>query len=298
MAKFYTLSPESVPENQVLFPTIRPYFISQGHCFVDLIEEADVVLFDLHSRIGGYSEKDIEFICLGGVPVATFDEWDRGNMSADIWPFPLTRQQEEVSEALIKHKVRTVHFCRLLDKTKEPYNNIFPYEKPILYEEPFLTPDDLFNRPLDICFISNSSPSREKIAQALIEDGRLKCHISLGAEKIPFDDFVKEHKKAKLFLSSGAGGYSNERPQHLFSIAAILQERTDQLLLHPYTHLYNCLMIDSPPTKEDIDTIVEVVNDKERLYGIYKAGYEFMKQNYSAEAVASDILQKILKHLQ
>ncbi len=278
MAKFYTLSPVTVPENPVLFPMLRPTFSERGHSFVLNIRDADICLFDLHSRISDYEQRDIDYLCCGKVKCVTICEWDRGNLSNDQWPNPLTAQQKNVFKHIFVGAIKAVHFCRLLDKTKFIYSNLYPYEKPVLYEEPFLTSDELFGRPLDICFIANTSPSRQKIAQALIEDGRLKCHISLGAEKIPFQDFVNEHKKAKLFLSSGAGGYSNERPQHLFSIAALLQERTDQLLLHPYIHLENCLMIDSPPTKKDIDTIVEVVNDKEKLYGIYKAGYEFIKQ--------------------
>lgn len=298
MIKFFIISPKGVPVNPHLFPMFKPTFEAQGHTFTADITAATCVLFDLHSRISDYDQDEIDYVLSSGVPVASFDEWDRGSLSNDVWPWPLTDQQEKIFEAIDSGKNKAVHLCRLLDKTKTYPPNLHPYEKPILYyEEPLLTPDELFDRRYDVCFIANTSPQREAVAAALRSDKRLKCIISLGRPKIPFNDWVNEHKKAKLFVSVSAGGYSNERIQNLFSISVLLQERTDQLLLYPFSHSMNCLKVNQPPTQLDLQTIYEVVNDKKRLHEIYTNGYNFVRQFYSAGYIANDILQKILNHI-
>jgi hypothetical protein len=294
--KFYLLSPESVPMNPVLFPMMVDTFISKGHSFVDRIEDCDCVMMDLHTRIANYNADDINKLCWGDNGLATFCEWDRGNLSTDEWPHPLTHQQAEIFLHGKHGRFKTVHFCRLLDKTKTYPENLYPYEKPYLYEEPLLSPDELFNREYDVVYIANHSASREAIAKAIFDYGKIKIKFSLGEQKIPFEDFVKEHKRGKLFISSGAGGYTDERKQFLFSIAGIIQERTDQLLLHELP-LTGCIYIGSPPTIENLDLIYNIVNDKECLYKIYENGYNFMKTYYSKEYIANDILNKIKKHL-
>jgi len=291
--KIFLLSPESVPMNQVLFPTFEKTFKEKGHEFVSRIEDCDVVFFDLHSRVAEYNEDDIEWLSHCVIPVVTFDEWDRGNMSNEVWPFPLTEQQRLVDVFI--GTVQGVHFCRLMDKKQSYLKNVFPYEKPILFEEPLLTTDELFNREYDICYIANQSPSRDAIAKALLEDGRLKCDILIGGKKLEFSDFLNRHKNAKLFISSGAGGFTDERVQCLFSVAGIIRERSNQLLLHDFIHQENCLRIDNPPTKQDLDNIFDVVNDKERLYEIYKNGYDFVKKYYSKEYMATYILETLKK---
>lgn len=294
--KFFCLSPESVPMNQVLFPTFVQTFWAAGHEFTVNIKEADIVLFDLHTRIAPYKQSDIDWLSANFIPVATFDEWDRGSMSNDEWPNPLTLQQEQIFGYLDGGR-KMVHFCRLLDKTKTYPENLYPYEKPYSYIEPPLSPDELFDRPFDIAYIANDAPNRRRIAEALAADRRLKCDILLGAKKLEFPEFLARHKRAKFFISSAAGGYTDERVQCLFSVAAIIRQRTDQLLLHDFGHGENCLRIDSPPTKQDLDTIVEAANNKELLYYIYTKGINFVKTYYSAEYIAKDILGKIEKHL-
>lgn len=283
--------------NQVLFPNMVDTFVGKGHEFVDRIDDCECILMDLHSRVDDYVQRDIYWAIQSGLPIVTFDEWDRGNMSKDEWPDPLTKQQQEVLHHIRDANCKTVHFCRLLDKTKPHRFKIYPYEKPISYCEPMLTPDELFNREYDVVFIANQSPSRDRIAEALKNDGRLNCFISIGDEKRPFEEFLRIHKLGKLFVSSGAGGFTDERKQCLFSVAGVIQENHNQLLLHPFTHMDNCLMINNPPTQEDLNTIFEVVNDKEKLYGIYQRNYEFMKKYYSKEYIANNILKTILSHL-
>lgn len=283
--------------NQVLFPNMVDTFVGNGHEFVSKIEDCDCVLMDLHSRINNYRQSDVDWMISHRIPFAVFDEWDRGGMSLDIYPLPLTGQQKQIFDLIGNDGIKDIHFCRLLGKVQHHSYNIYPYEKPISYCEPVLTPDELFNREYDVVFIANQSPSRDRIAEALRNDGRLNCFISIGDEKRPFEEFLRIHKLGKLFVSSGAGGMTDERKQLLFSVAGLIQENHDQLLLHPFTHMDNCLMINNPPTQEDLNTIFEVVNDKEKLYGIYQRNYEFMKKYYSKEYIANNILETILNNL-
>ncbi len=296
--KFYLLSPYGVPMNQVLFPTFIKTFQEEGHDFVSRIEDCEICMVDLHTRIADYDQRDVNWLCSSSVMVITFDEWDRGGMSDVIWPFPLTNQQEQIFDHCRLDGIKHAHFCRLLNKNDILDSRMYPYEKAIHYEEPITTADDIFNREYDVTYIANSAPSREKIKEVFEADGRIKCNIVLGAKKLPFNEWVDANRKSKFFIAASGGGYSCEKKQNLFSISAILQERTDQLLIHPFVHGENCLKFDQPPTKEDLDAIVEIVNDKERLHELYMNGYNFMKQYYSKESIASDILIKIIKHCQ
>lgn len=293
---FKIISPAGVPQNPVLFPMMKPTFLAEAHNFVDNVEFADVILFDLHTRIADYDEKEIDAIVGSGKPVVTFDEWDRGGMSLDFWPDPLTKQMEQILQKCFSGGVKSVHFCRLLDKKKKYLPNLYPYEKPILHEEPIVSADDLFNRTFDIVWIANTAPQRERLAKALRVDSRLKCNIILGAKKIPFQDWVNEHKKGKFFISCSAGGYSNECVQALFSVSAQLKEINDQLLLHPFTNGVNSVMISDEPTKEQLDYLVHVVNNKDELYKIYLNNVQHMRNFYTKEYIAKDILGKIIKH--
>lgn len=290
------MSPDKVPLNPVLFPTILPTFQKNGFVINKQIFFSDIVMLDLHTRISDYKEIDVEWLLQNKVPVVIFDEYDRGGLSNEIYPEPLTLQQKKIFQHIEENNIPVIHFCRLLDKTQKYSLLHYPYEKPILYEEPPVSAEELFSRPYDVCLIANTSPQREAIAAALRSDKRLKCIIKLGEPKIPFNEWVDLHRQAKFFVSASAGGYSNERIQSLFSISALIQERTDQLLLHPFSHAQNCLKVNQPPTQLDLQTIVDVCNDKQRLFAVYKNGVNFVKQFYSAEYIASDMLSKIQKH--
>jgi hypothetical protein len=294
--KIFLLNPEGVPPNPHLFEVWKPTWERLGCQFVSRIEDAEYCFVDLHTRLADYNQNDLNVLFQSKMPITTWDEFDKGGLSDLDWPDPLTKQQIELFNHLQFENVKNVHFCRLLDKTKT-YDNVFPYEKAWMHCEPILTPEQLFDRNYDVCFIANSAPSREAIGRALREEKRLKCIVSLGAEKLPFGDFLNMHKNAKMFVSSAAGGYGDERVQNLFSVAAIIKQRTDQLVLHEFSDGINCLKIDSPPTKEDLDAIVEVVNDKDYLYEVYEEGYNFVKTFYSPEYIAKNIMQTIQKHL-
>lgn len=294
--RFYLLSPQC-PPNPHLFPMFIDTWKSEGIEIRDRIEDCDVVLMDLHSRLFDYKQEDVDWVVNNSVYIATFDEWDRGGLSNEIYPIPLTWQQQNIWTSIHGNNPTPIHFCRLLDKTDHHVSNLYPYEKPILYEEPLLSPEQLFDRPYDIVWIANTAPQREMLKEVLENDGRLKTKIILGAEKIPLQEWINAHKQGKMFVKWGGGGYGCEKAQHLFSVAAMIKEDNDQLLLHDWTHTVNCIKINPIPTAENLQILVDVVNNKEKLYKLYENNYYFMREFYSAGYIAKDILNKIKKHL-
>lgn len=292
--RVYFLSPEGVPPNPVLFPTFIETFRNKGVGIADKVEDATVILWDMHTRISDYNQGDIEYILSSGKPIASWDEFDKGAMSDLDWPHPLTPQQEALF--MYSNTVKSVHFCRLLNKRKHYNYNVYPFEKGIIYEQPIVSADELFNREYDVCFIANSAPQREKLKEILEADGRLKCNIILGQPKIPFEAWLGEHRKAKMFITWSAGGWTDERVQALFSISAQIREDTDQLLLNDFTDMVNCVKLQSVPTNSDIDTLVSIVNDKQALHDIYINGYNHVKEYYSHEYLATNVLGILKKH--
>lgn len=282
--------------NPHLFPMMEDVVVGSGHEITNDIRLSNVVFLDLHTRICDYDWSDVEYIINNNTAIVSFDEFDKGGLSAFDWPHPLTDQQRSIFNHIENKLVKSIHFCRLLNRNNKYPPNVYPFERSVLYEEPLLPPDDLFNREFDVVYIANDAPNRRQIAEALQADGRLKCHISLGAKKLEFNDFLRMHRRGKFFISSAAGGFTDERVQCLFSVAAIIRQRTDQLLLHDFTHLDNCLRIDSPPTKQDLDTLVEICADRDKLFEIYMRGYKFVKQFYSPEYIANNVLQTILNY--
>jgi hypothetical protein len=289
--KIYLLSPEITP-NPHLFPMFVPHWEELGSKVVDRIQDADVVFCDLHTRIAGYNERDFEWMIKHEPKAVSFCEWDRGGMSKERWPNPLTEQQR-----MMKFDV---HFWRTLEK--EPYwthLKVYPYEKPILHEETVVDENELFNREYDVVWIANTSPQREQIAKALRLESKLKCKIILGGKKMPYQDWLNEHRKGKLFVSCGGGGITDERAQHLFSIAGQIREVTGHYQLHPFTHSINCISITSDPfpAKDELDFIRYVCSHKNELHSIYQNGWFHMKQFYTSKYIAFDILNKVKRLL-
>lgn len=295
MIKFYLISP-LVPPNPHLFPLWVDTWRQNGVEIVDNVFDCDVALIDLHTRIAEYEDAVIADLIYSKKPIISFDEFDKGGLSVLQWPHPLTAQQEAIFYHTQSSGIKSVHFCRLLDKNKPLPDNLYPYEKPYFHDEGLLTADQLFNRPYDIVWIANTAPQRENLKKVLKSVWTARCKIILGEEKIPLQAWIDAHKEGKMFVSWSAGGYGDEKIQHLFSVAAIIKENNNQLFLHDFTHLENCIRPNPNPTLQDIATIFSITNDKERLYEIYKNGYEFVKKYYSKEYIAKDILEKIKIH--
>jgi len=296
--RIYLLSPKDVLPNPHLFPLWVNEWGRQGCEIVDNIIDANAVFIDLHSRIADYSDTDMGvLIGCTDKTLVTFDEFDKGGMSKLDWPEPLNQQQKTIFDHIEKNNINAVHFCRLLNKKNKYPSNVFPYEKPYFFDFGLLSENDIWDRLYDIVWVANTAPQREKLKNILEKDGRLKTKIILGAKKLPLQDWINAHRQGKMFISWSAGGFGDEKIQHLFSVAAIIKENNNQLFLHDFTHLENCIRPNPNPTKEDVDKIVEIVNNKETLYEIYKNGYDFVKKYYSKEYIASNILETIKKHL-
>jgi hypothetical protein len=291
------MTPVFVPPNPHLFPTLSPHFEAAGHTTTNDINRASIVFLDMHTRVSPYDEKDLNYLLNGDLQIVSWEEFDKGGLSTLDWPHPLTGQQKKIFDHIERHKIKSVHFCRLLNKKNKYPFNVFPYEKSIQYQEPMVSKDELFNRQYDVVFIANTAPQRELLKKELERDGRFRCNIILGDEKIPFQDWVNKHKEGRFFVKWSAGGYGCEKAQCLFSVAAMIKEDNDQLLLHDWSHLNNCIKLSSIPTSNQLNTLYDVVSNKDKLYELYTSNYRFMKSFYTSEYIALDILEKIKSHL-
>lgn len=290
--RLYLLSPQGVPMNPHLFPVFKKTWEENGCEIADSVADCDVVLWDLHTREADYNPTDIGRLCIREIPVATFDEWDRGGMSDDVWPAPLTNQQLILWREI---KSRSVHFCRKINKTYQDAPNLYPLEKTIMNEFPFTTSQELISRPYDIFFYGNTSPQRESVCNELSK--HFKCDFRIGQEKIPHDQWLNRARQSKLYLTADGGGFSDERPYQLFSIAPMLKQRNNHLQSHPFIDETDCIEIGEIPTEDDIIKIKRYLNYPDELYRLYLSQIVKMKQYYSAEYTANYILNIIKKQL-
>ena len=294
MSKFFTISPIG-KQSPDLFQTMIPTFTEQGHSFVSSVEEADIVLIDLHTRVGEYDQSIISHALYEKKQIVSFDEWDHGGMSKDPYPY-YTIQQKTFFDTARQINTPVIQFVRKMDKTKKYLPNTFPYEKTIQNTFPITTKEELCSRPYDFCFIGNTSPQRKSVVQGLLDGGLMGIvRWTNESGKISHEDWFNIHRSAKLFLSADGGGYSDERSYQLITVAGFLRQKNTHLQRFPFSDCINCLEVSEHPTSEEIEGIKSVLSDPDYLYEIYTEGVAFMKEHYSAEARANYILSVIKK---
>lgn len=255
------------------------------------------MFFDLHTRISGYNQDDIDKAVWGRKKIVTFDEWDRGGMSCDDWPYPLTNQQAEVFLHTNSGQVDGVHFCRKMDKTKQYPPNIFPYEKCIMNDFPLTTPDELFSRRYDFCWIGNESPTRKNVVNGLLNAG-LKGYVHWTNErgKIPHNEWLDLHRQAKFFLESDGGGFCSERPMQLLTIAPMLRQKNNMLRINDWEDVTECVDISESVSHDDEEMIKYFLKNKGSLYSTYVQGAEKLRAFYTEEYRANYILDVLKKN--
>lgn len=289
MSNFCFISPVGHKTPQ-LYSSFVKTFEEQGHSIVNSIIEADVIFIDLHTRLSDYNQDDIDKLCCGEKPVVTFDEWDRGSMSNDEWPHPLTHQQAEVFLHL-KTGIKSVHFCRKMDETISYPENVFPYEK-CLYEGcdfPETTANELFSREYDIFFYGNTTPRRKSVTDELSK--HFNCDFRIAQKNILHNEWVDRAKKSKLFLTADGAGFTDERMQQLITVSPMLKQKSNHKQISPFIDCVNCLMVSEQPTEEEIKGIKSILQDKEYLYEIYMSGIDYAKKYYSEDYRALYILK-------
>jgi len=279
-----------------LFDSFVSTFRKEGHLVTSDINAADIVGFDFHTRIGGYDLNVLRTVIEKKLPVFTFNEWDYFGMNTtDIPPFPLTPEQGQFLFSLERNGNKTIHFVRKLNRLERYPDNYYPYEKVIMNEFPLTTSQELNSRPYDFCFIGNTSPSRKSVVQGLLDAGfKGLVYWTNEGRKIEHHSWVDRHRPAKLFLTADGGGFSDERPYQLFTVAVQLRQKNNHLQVFPFSEYTNCLAVSETPTDEEISGIKSVLSDFDYLYEIYLEGVDFMREHYS-ESARSKYILSILK---
>ena len=269
--------------NPRLFPTFKKTFEEQGHTETIIPGVATHCFLELQSGDVSYNQYALDVLKEKGVPIIAFDSREWGGMKNEKWHptnFPIS-----------------IYFVRNMNKEEAYPDNVFPYDWPFFPEcdYPLTTKEELNSRPYDCCLISVESPARRNVVDGILKDGRLKLNYKFldHTERMPYDQWVNEHRKSKLYISCEGGGYSNERPNQLFSVAGQLNVTSNYSPANKMKWGVECLEISEYPTKEEIDEILEVIMDEDWLFDVYTGGVEFTKEKLSEKSVSEYVLNTL-----
>ncbi len=269
--------------NPNLFPFFYETFSANGHTWVTDPNEATHCFLELQVEENRYPS-EINTVIARGIPIICFDNREYGEGRPEQWT---------------EWFGADIYFIRNMRKSFTYPDNCYPFDWAVFRnsEYPLATKEELFEREYDVAFIGTlSSTIREKVCNAIINDGRLKMLYQdrdCTKRYSDYNQFLNEHRKAKLYLSCDGSGMTNERPMQLYTIAAMLKNRNDLRSATPYIDLVNCIEVNNEPTKEELDKILMVVNDKDWLYDIYLGGVTHAKNYLSHEYSSNYVLNTI-----
>jgi hypothetical protein len=298
------ISPIDVPPTPLLFDTMVETFIDNGHFIVDDIKEADCVMVDLHSGIGGYDKFELNIAVSNKMSFVFFDETDYGGCKdgTEEW-FGFNRLDDNGycnnMFGLITLNCPTVYFMRKVDKTKQFPSWVYPYELTQYPDHIFETvsEEELFNREYDIVWVGNESPTRRNTVDGLLKHGfNMKVVWTNETGKIEHNEWLNLHRQGKMFLTSCGGGFGDERPYQLIYISSMLRTKNNQLIVHNFREGLDCLEVSEHPTYPEIKILKDVLNNKEILYEIYLNGITRMRKYFNPKFRAQYILDTLLKY--
>lgn len=274
--------------NPRLFPAFKKTFEQNGISETDDPNEATHCFYEQQSGDIKYDQDKLNKIKERGIPIICFDSREYGPLNKENWT-PI-----DISPL--------VYFIRNMNKEEDYPDNCFPFDWSYFTEcdYPVVSKEELFNRDFDVCFMGTESPVRTNLINGLKTDGRLKlnCEYRDHTQRFnSYDDFINEHRKAKVYLSCDGAGFTNERPNQLFSVAVMLKNKSIHKASKPFTDLVDCIEINEYPTREDVDKMLLILRDKDALYDIYLNGYCHTKNYYSPEYVSNYVLKTIWKVL-
>jgi hypothetical protein len=306
MPKVFFISPigKSTPD---LFPSFIPTLKERGYEVVGDLKDADMIFFDIFSWLVEYDSLILNGIVERNIPIVFFDESDYGGCvdGTDTWFFHKVSSDgitllETFIMMLLQSKTPMIYFMRKMDKIKEFPSWVVPYEK-CLYKECISNPvskEELFNRPYDICWIGNGSPTRQNTVNGLLKAGfNMYVHWTHEQGKIPHDEWMNLHKQSKMFLTSDGGGYGDERPHQLMFSSVMLRQRNNQLIAHNFRDGLDCLEVSENPEPIEIQNIQKLLNDEELLHHIYLNGIHRLNRYFTEPYRANYILDTIEKQL-
>jgi len=287
------------------------HFESFGHHIVTDPNIADIAFFDSHSGFAPYDWNVLDIVLARKIPVVyfdAFDYWGCENTQSSWIGFnnwkPLAEkiaQRQEWAMFLnrsLNAGTLKVYFMRKM-QASQPYPGfVYPLEYCQFPDHMFqpVTKDQLFTRPHDVCFIGASSPWRANLVCSLLQDKRLKVDCFWPFVRIPHDEWLNRHRQAKLFIEADGGGFGSERPYQLITIAPMLRQRNDEKMANPWTGNVNCVEVGNiwgEVTNSEIENIISITRDPDRLYEIYINGIQHMNINYSKTARTTYILNVI-----
>lgn len=277
-------------KSYLLFNTLIDTFVKKGHTIVSEINNADTVFFDWYSGLGRYDVHVLNYILEHRLNLISFDAKDYGAMSKEYF---------YMTDLIFTHHrdfKKLIYFIRKGDKTLTYPDFIYPYELVMYPDHIFsiVTKEELFERPNDIFFIGNTSPTRRNICSGLQE--YFKCDFVIGEERIPHDQWLNRARQSKLFISACGGGFSDERVYQLSFIAPQLRNKNNQLRLNDFEDMEDCIEVSENPTPGDIQKIKSVISNSYMLHDLYLRGVDKMNTYYNSEYRANYILNILNKN--
>jgi len=173
---------------------------------------------------------------------------------------------------------------------------------PVFSEETY----DQYNaRPYDVMFVGNSCPQREAACKAF-QDSGLNVWFELYRQGPSFNrrlysqpDWFNLHAKSRCFLETGAGAQGSARPFELGTLSLMVRQQDS--VSWPYDWDKNSSFIEigealKPLTKDQVQSIIPILNDREGCYQRYLNGRRDALQ-FTPEKTAEYILQNIQSRL-
>lgn len=292
-------------ESPGLYSSFVKTFTDQGHEIVNDISKATCVFFDLHSGFAPYDDKILTWVLINSIPICVLDCHDYHQNSTDNWYWHEKNYEKKkygempdwwrfVFDARAV-SIPIIYFMRKIQTNNNFPKWIYPFEYTYYSDHNFqpVSKEEFISRRDDVCFIGAASTKRATLIADLLKYKAVHVNYKFTTERIPHEDWLNEHRKAKMYLEASGGGLGSERPYQLTTVSAQLRERTNQLQVHPWTDMVNCLLIgdrEGNINETDINKLLSVLENGDKLYDIYRNGIYFLHQYYSEESRALYIL--------
>lgn len=336
--KFLTLHPLGYDErphghHPDLFKAVDARMAGMGHELLPISRtgEADVVFLDtgiwdlggdgLSGRYSGYDWNALNLVLSNQIPVVfcdNFDHWGYpafNGLPARECPWPGKNNWSDMRDlvqfqdharfivAVVDAGIPVLYFMRKMMISQQYPDWVHPWEYPLFDDHITASKEALWNRCSDVCFLANVSYPRATACVDLYRSGRIKFDgkmTGFSNRRLEFQEWLGRHYSAKMFMEADAS-LGSERPQRLMTVSAMLRVKSDHRLPFPRQDMVHMVEVgdyEGNLSNHDIDKIVEVVNDPDKLYEIYIQGAEHMRKHYSIDARSDyviDIVQNFIK---
>jgi hypothetical protein len=256
-----------------------------------------------------YSKDALTVILDKKLGVAFFDNFDHHGTPEHYCTWPGKNDWDELVPVLHQDWARFayiigktkrqpfIYFMRKMQASQTYPDWVYPLEYPLFDEYPLATKEELFSRPFDLCLIANLSWQRATALIDLYADGRLKVDgdIRHCSKRLTKEDWVARHRQAKMFIEADAS-MGSERPQRLMTVAPMLRIKSDHKLPFERQDMVNMIEVgdyDGHISESDIEKILSVVQDPDKLYSLYLSGVEHMKKHYSMQSRNDYVVERL-----